>query len=274
MNLRKQINRIFSFGAFLFILPGCDFIEGLIGKEPLEYSFHSSDSLSSPEIIGTVTDGDDVDSDLRIIYFSVSPSGIDFLLESSGLIPMKFFIPSKNGVFPIVKQAQYDQDDIMIYGNGYSFYIKSGSGTVSDYKVDVLDYTRGEVSFRFKASGPFGDDSSPWLDDRTISFDFTVKFENRNDPPYTPPVAGGGSGSSGGSSGGGSGGGGSTVSYCTTTYQGPKGAPQRDGFCESAWLYLCKNGYAPDSKEVKAYCKLYAQMNQITTPMQNCPYCK
>jgi hypothetical protein len=76
----------------------------------------------------------------------------------------------------------------------------------------------------------------------------------------------------------GSGGGGNNTStgpsYCTSTYQGPKGEPQRDSFCEAAWLYLCKNGFSPNSQEVKTYCDLYRQQNDISTPKENCPYCK
>lgn len=272
MNFIKSLTKVLLLGFVFWIAPGCDFIEGLVGEKIDSYYISSFGSESTPRISGTLTDGNETDSNLRIFAFTASESEVTFILGSDGLVNLTFSVPAKNGTFDILKDVAFGEEGIEIYADGFPFYIKNGSGTVSSYSVDILDETRGSVSLKLKGTGNFGSDD-PRSVNRPIDFDVTVSFNNENDPPYSPPVSSGG-GSSGSGSGSGGSGGGSTVSYCTTTYQGPSGAPQRDGYCQAAWQFICKNGFSPDSKEVKAYCALYAQVNQITTPMQNCPYCK
>jgi len=272
MNLTTRLTKVLLLGLVFWIAPSCDFIEGLVNKEIDSYFISSFGSESTPQISGTLTDGSKTYNNLRIFGFTASESEVTFILGSDALVNLTFSVPAKNGTFNILKDVAFGEEGIEVYADGFPFYFKNGSGTVSSFSSDILDESRGSVSLKLKGTGNFGSDD-PRSVNRPVDFDVTVSFNNENDPPYTPPVAtGGGSGGSGSGSGGS--GGGSTVSYCTTTYQGPSGAPQRDGFCQAAWQYLCKNGFSPDSKEVKAYCALYAQQNQITTPMQNCPYCR
>ncbi len=279
MNFTKSLTKVLLVGLVFWIAPSCEFVEDLTGKKIDSYYISSFGSSSTPQISGTITDLGKTYSNLRIFGFTASESEVTFILGSDALVNLTVSVPAKNGTFDIVKDVSFGQDGIEIYADGFPFYIKDGSGVISSYSSDILDETRGSVSLKLRGTGNFGSDD-PRSVNRPINVDVTVSFNNENDPPYTPPVSsGGGSGGSGGgsgSSGGGSGssGGGSTVSYCTTTYQGPVGAPQRDGFCQAAWTYLCKNGFSPDSREVKEFCRLYAQVNQITTPMQNCPYCR
>jgi hypothetical protein len=275
MNLTKRLTKVLLLGLVFWIAPSCDFIEDLTGKKIDSYFISSFGSESTPKISGTLTDGGKTYNNLRIFGFTASESEVTFILGSDALVNLTFSVPAKNGSFNIVKDVPFGEDGIEIYADGYPFYIKNGTGTVSGYSVEILDESRGSVSLKLKGTGDFGSDD-PRSVKRPITFDLTTSFNNENDPPYTPPVSGGGGSAGSGGSGGSGGGsvGGFTVSYCTTTYQGPSGAPQRDGFCQAAWQYLCRNGFSPGSKEVKAYCALYAQQNQITTPMQNCPYCR
>ncbi|WP_219958791.1 hypothetical protein [Algoriphagus sp. NBT04N3] len=278
----KHVQSLFRIILILMVfcmIPSCDLIEGLKGDSLDSYYISSIGSLSTPELSGTLKNGDKTDSNLRIYGFNASESKVNLILGNNIMVNLTFSIPAKKGTFTIVPDT-FSNDEVDIYADGFSSKFKSGTATVIEFSKDIKDETRGKISFRLQGNGEFGG-SDPRFPPTPISFDFRVSFDNRDDPPYTPPVSsddsggsGGGSGGSGGSGGGSGGSGGSSVSYCTTTYQGPTGAPQRDGFCQAAWLYLCKNGLSPDSREVKEYCRLYAQMNQITTPMQNCPYCR
>lgn len=261
---KKLLSSVFFF-LLLGFAPSCELIEELTGEAIDSFFISSVGSGSTPTISGTLTIDGVTETVLRIYGFSASESSFDLILGSNVLVNLTFSAPFKNGTFTIKKDFPFGENGIEVYADGYPFYFKTGSGTVSSLSKDILDETRGKISVKLKGSGEFGGDD-PRSVARTIDFDLTVNFDNRNDPPYTPPVVV--------DNGDGSGSGGSTVSYCTTTYQGPSGAPQRDGFCQAAWAYLCKNGLSPDSKEVKEYCRLYAQMNQITTPMVNCPYCR
>lgn len=261
---KKFLSSVFFF-LLLGFAPSCELIEELTGEAIDSFFISSVLSESNPTITGKLIIDGVEETIINIFNFSASESSVNFTIENEGFIGLSFLVPSKNGTFNIQQDVSIDEDAIRILADGSFSYFKSGSGTVSSFTKDILDSSRGKISFKLKGSGKFGGDD-PRFGDRDIDFDLTVNFDNRNDPPYTPPVVV--------DNGDGSGSGGSTVSYCTTTYQGPSGAPQRDGFCQAAWVYLCKNGLSPDSKEVKEYCRLYAQMNQITTPMVNCPYCR
>ncbi|PLX08329.1 MAG: hypothetical protein C0594_06175 [Marinilabiliales bacterium] len=91
-----------------------------------------------------------------------------------------------------------------------------------------------------------------------------VWFESSSGPSY-PGDYGSFSGSGGGDYD-------DTPSYCTDSYEGPSDDPQRDSYCESAYVYLCSSGYSEDSEEVTTNCQYFEAMQGSN--YVSCPYCR
>lgn len=81
------------------------------------------------------------------------------------------------------------------------------------------------------------------------------------------------SGGFGGGTGGG-GTGGTKPGSCTSSYQGPLGYPNIDGFCQAAWLYVCEDGLPASSPHVSSSCDTYHQWQLTTSGVEDCPYCE
>lgn len=199
MNLNRKCTQLFFLLFLIIIIPGCDLLETLKKNEEISYLISSFESLSNPEVTGSLTDDGKQLNNLRVTRFNASESQITFTLASSTLVPLTFSLPAKNGTYGIKKDISYNEDGIAVYADGTSFYVKSGSGTVSSHSATILDLTRGKITFKLKGEGMIGGDD-PRSIDRPISFDVTVSFDNRNDPVATTPTNPGGS--TGGSTGG------------------------------------------------------------------------
>ncbi|MFN3996274.1 MAG: hypothetical protein ACK4HU_00535 [Algoriphagus sp.] len=185
------------------IIPGCDLLESLKKNEDVSYFISSFESLSNPEVSGSFTDNGAPASNLSVTKITASESQITFTLASPNLVRLTFSIPAKDGTYTIKEDVPFNEEGIEIYAEGYSFFGKSGTATVSSHKADILDGTRGKISFKLKGDGVFGG-SDPRSIDRSIGFDLTVSFDNRNDPIASTPSNPGGStgGTTGGATGG------------------------------------------------------------------------
>lgn len=207
MQSQRKLTQLFFLIFLTIIIPSCDLLETLKKNEEVSYFITSFESLSNPEVDGSLTDNGAPASNLSIMNIVASESQITFTLASPNLVRLTFSIPSKNGTFDIKEDVSFDEEGIEVYANGYSFYAKSGSATVSNHSADIIDTSRGKITFKLKGNGMFGG-SDPRFVDRSISFDLSVSFDNRNDPVASTPSNPGGS--TGGNTGGSTGGGGST----------------------------------------------------------------
>lgn len=183
---KKLLSSVFFF-LLLGFAPSCELIEELTGEAIDSFFISSVGSGSTPTISGTLTIDGVEETIINIFNFSASESSVNFTIENEGFIGLSFLVPSKNGTFNIQQDVSIDEYAIRILADGSFSYFKSGSGTVSSFTKDILDSSRGKISFKLKGSGKFGGDD-PRFGDRDIDFDLTVNFDNRNDPPYTPPV--------------------------------------------------------------------------------------
>lgn len=203
MQAQRKLTQLFSLIFLIIIIPGCDLLESLKKNEDVSYFISSFESLSNPDVAGSLTDAGDPAGNLSITKITASESLITFTLASPNLVRLTFSIPAKDGTYTIKEDVSFDEEGIEIYAQGYSFFGKSGSAVVSSHSADILDGTRGKISFKLKGDGMFGG-SDPRSIDRSISFDLTVSFDNRNDPIASSPSNPGGStgGNTGGSTGG------------------------------------------------------------------------
>ncbi|WP_198672968.1 hypothetical protein [Algoriphagus litoralis] len=256
----KSLLVIFS----LFYLPSCEFFETKVDE--FLFQFNASEGTMNQVIVNGTLFIDGVTTDIsttNIFDLSVSDKDIFITLEIGNDIYF-LAVPSVEKTYDLFDE--YEGEVMAFTGGGYRTI--GGIGNLSNFTVNATDTYEGEGSFSVSGAGEIQSTGGGSIKDLALQMDFDFNTSRGGG------VSGGGSSSGGSGSGSGGSGGGSTVSFCTTTYQGPTGAPQRDGYCQAAWQFICKNGFSPDSKEVKAYCALYAQVNQITTPMQNCPYCR
>jgi hypothetical protein len=206
MEFKRKWFQLLSLIFIIWLTPACDLLDSLKDTDEVSYFISSFESLSNPEVVGSLTDNGAPASNLSVANITASESQITFTLASPNLVRLTFSIPAKNGTFTLMEDVPSNEDGIEAYADGYSFFGKSGSATVSSYSTDILDGTRGKISFKLKGEGVFGG-TDPRSINRTIGFDLTVNFDNRNDPVFSPPSnpgggtggTGGGSGSSGGS---------------------------------------------------------------------------
>lgn len=199
--MNKKRIQIILISFLALASPSCDLLDSLKETDEVSYYISSFESLSNPEVVGSLTDNGVPASNLSVANITASESQITFTLASPNLVRLTFSIPSKNGTYTLMEDVPSDEEGIEVYADGYSFSGKSGSATISSFSADILDGTRGKISFKLKGEGVFGG-SDPRSINRSLGFDLTINFDNRNDPVASPPSNPvGGTGGTGGSTG-------------------------------------------------------------------------
>lgn len=276
MNFKNTFRRTIPILAIVMVsfIQGCDFFNDLFGeKEELSYFISDFESLSKVNISGSIKDGSRTATNLESKRFQASESTTSITIKNDMMVDLFVSIPSKNGTFRIDPSASWDAEVAKVETD-YSLQGYSGKLTVSNHSADILDLTRGKISYRLKGVVTMRSKLPPY-NERDLDFDISVSFDNKNDPAYEPPVVTSNPPSGSGSSGSGSGSGSTNLpAVCGSgNYNGPTGSPQRDSFCQAAFAYICKSGLSKDSPQVKSICQQYNTMNQLSNPKQNCPYC-